>query len=51
MEADLKLKRYLTPLAFGGWRELLQTAADPEGGEFFLDAVLGEALGEGAEVD
>src|SRR5687767_4444091 len=38
-------------LAFGGGRELLEAAVDPQGGELFLNAVLREALGEGAEVD
>src|SRR5690349_7446193 len=38
-------------LALDGWRQLLQAAADPERGQLLLHAVLGEALGEGAEVD
>ena len=42
---------YSSRLALGERREALQAAADPEGGEFFLDAVLREALGERGEVD
>jgi hypothetical protein len=45
------VKRSSGGLALCGGRELLEAAADPQGGELFLNAVLGEALGEGAEVD
>ena len=38
-------------LALGGRRQQLKAAADPERSEFFLDSVLRQALGEGAEVD
>src|SRR6185503_3629382 len=41
----------LSSLALGGRRKQLRAASDPKRGELFLNAVLREALGEGAEVD
>jgi hypothetical protein len=51
-EADLQtetLPHAALRLAGGG--SCFKAAADPQGGELFLNAVLREALGEGAEVD